>query len=70
MIIGQAAGVAAAMALHGNKAVQDIDPQQLTAHLKEQGAVLENRPPVTGPAFFHGLWQKFHPDESRIRTLP
>jgi hypothetical protein len=70
MIIGQAAGVAAAMALRENKAVQDIDPHQLTAHLKEQGTVVENRPPVTGPAFFHGLWQKYHPEESRIRTLP
>jgi len=70
MIIGQAAGVAAAMAVRENKPVQDIDPLQLTAYLKEQGAVLENRPPITGPGFFHSLWQKFHPEESRIRTLP
>jgi hypothetical protein len=70
MIIGQAAGVAAAMALRDKKAVQDIDPRQLTARLKEQGTVVENRPPVTGAGFFHGLWQKFHPDESRVRTLP
>lgn len=70
MILGQAAGVAAAMALREKKAVQDIDPHQLTERLKQQGAVLEDRPPVAGPAFFHGLWQKFHPDESRVRTLP
>jgi hypothetical protein len=70
MIIGQAAGVVAAMALRDNKAVQDVDSQQLTARLKEQGTVMEERAPVTGPAFFHGLWQKFHPEESRTRTLP
>jgi hypothetical protein len=70
MIIGQAAGVAAAMALHEKKAVQDIDSHQLTARLKQQGAVMEDRPPMTGPGFFHGLWMKFHPDESRVRTLP
>jgi hypothetical protein len=58
------------MALRDNKAVQDVDSQQLKAKLKEQGAVMENRPPVTGPAFFHGLWQKFHPEELRTRTLP
>jgi hypothetical protein len=70
MIIGQAAGVAAAMAIHEKKAVQDIDPHQLTAHLKGQGTVLEDQPPATPPSFFHGLWQKFHPGESHIRMLP
>lgn len=70
MIIGQAAGVAAAMALHENKAVQDVDTRQLTERLRAQGAVIEDRPPATGPSFYHGLWQKFHPDESRVRTLP
>jgi hypothetical protein len=46
-----------------------VDPQQLTAHLKAQGAVIEDRPPATPPSFFHGLWQKFHPEESHVRTL-
>jgi hypothetical protein len=70
MIIGQAAGVAAAMALKANKAVQDVDTTQLTARLREQGAVLEDRPPVAGPGFFHSLWQKYFPGESRVRSLP
>jgi hypothetical protein len=70
MIIGQAAGVAAAMAIHEKKAVQDIDPHQLTAHLKGQGTILEDQPPASPPSFFHGLWQKFRPEESHVRTLP
>jgi hypothetical protein len=70
MIIGQAAGVAAAMALYEKKPVQDIDPHQLTARLKAQGTVIEDHPSATSPAFFHGLWQKFQPNESRVRTLP
>jgi hypothetical protein len=70
MIIGQAAGVAAAMALHENKPVQDVDTHQLTERLRSQGAVLEDHPAATSPGFYHGLWQKFHPDESRVRTLP
>ena len=70
MIIGQAAGVAAAMALKTSSAMQDVDTVQLTARLKSQGTVLEDRAPVDGPAFFHGLWQKFFPDESHARSLP
>jgi hypothetical protein len=41
MIIGQAAGVAASMAIDGGVAVQDIDRQALTAKLRAQGAVME-----------------------------
>jgi len=70
MIIGQAAGVALSMALKQNKAVQDIDPSQLTARLQEQGAVLEYRPSITGPGFFHGLWMMYYPKELRARQLP
>jgi hypothetical protein len=70
MIIGQAAGVAAAMALHDSKPMQDVNTAELTDHLKKQGAVMEDRPPVDGPGFFHGLWQKFYPNESHTRTLP
>ncbi len=44
MIIGQAAGVAAAMAIAGKKGPHDIDPRELTAKLVEQGAVMEYRP--------------------------
>jgi hypothetical protein len=41
MMIGQAAGVAAKMAIEGGKAIQDIDPAALSAKLRNQGAVFE-----------------------------
>ncbi|MCZ2073805.1 MAG: FAD-dependent oxidoreductase [Bryobacterales bacterium] len=41
MIMGQAAGVAAKMAIDGDTDVQKIDTKALTAKLREQGAVLE-----------------------------
>jgi len=41
MIIGQAAGVAAKMAIDSGKPVQDIDTRALTAKLRAQGAVME-----------------------------
>jgi hypothetical protein len=41
MMIGQAAGVAAKMAIEGGKAVQDIDSAALSAKLRKQGAVFE-----------------------------
>ncbi|MBS1858003.1 MAG: FAD-dependent oxidoreductase [Acidobacteria bacterium] len=44
MIIGQAAGVAAAMAVRANAAVQDVDTAQLTRTLVENGAILEYQP--------------------------
>ncbi len=47
MIIGQAAGVAAAMAVDRGVAVQDVDTRALTARLRSQRAVMEwNRPTV------------------------
>jgi FAD-dependent oxidoreductase family protein len=59
MIIGQAAGVAAAMSIHANGAVQDVDTKQLTQKLVEQGAVMEYHPgPPTPPSirsFFSDL---------------
>ncbi len=70
MIIGQAAGVAAAMALRESKAVQDIDTRQLTDTLKQQGAVMEDHPPVIAPTFFHQLWQKYQPAKARSAQLP
>jgi hypothetical protein len=44
MIIGQAAGVAAKLAIESGKPVQNIDTQALTARLKAEGAVLEYVP--------------------------
>jgi hypothetical protein len=41
MIIGQAAGVAAKMAIAAGKAVQEIDTGALTKRLREQDAVME-----------------------------
>ncbi len=44
MIIGQAAGVAAAMAIRAGSAVQAIDTAALTRTLVDQGAILEYAP--------------------------
>lgn len=44
MILGQAAGIAAAMAVKGGKAVQEIDVQVLRARLKSLNAVLGTTP--------------------------
>jgi carbamoylphosphate synthase small subunit len=41
MIIGQAAGLAAKLAIASGKPVQDIDTRALTARLRAQGAVME-----------------------------
>jgi hypothetical protein len=44
MIIGQAAGVAAKMAIASRKSVPEIDTTQLTKTLRDQGAVMEYVP--------------------------
>src|SRR5439155_24628842 len=44
MIIGQAAGVAAKLSIEAGKPVQEVDPAQLTARLRKQGAVMEYVP--------------------------
>ena len=41
MILGQAAGIAAKMAIANRQAVQDVDTTALTARLRSQGAVME-----------------------------
>ena len=58
MILGQAAGVAAAMAIRGGLAVQDIDTARLARTLVEHGAILEYQPTVqsTLAARFRGKW--------------
>jgi hypothetical protein len=40
MIVGQAAGIAAKMAIDGQVAVQDVDSRALSAKLSAQRAVL------------------------------
>jgi hypothetical protein len=58
MILGQAAGVAAAMAIRGGLAVQDIDTAALTQTLVEHGAILQYKPDVQSAvvARFRGKW--------------
>ena len=48
MIIGQAVGVAAKMAIDKGIAVQDVDTGALTAKLRSQRAIMEWRRPETG----------------------
>jgi hypothetical protein len=70
MIAGQAAGVAASLAIRTKVAVQEIDTHELTNRLVSQGAVMEYRPSAVSPSFFHELWQKYLPGESHTRQLP
>ena len=49
MIMGEAAGVAAKMAIANNQAVQDIGTAELTKRLKEQGVILEYVPSSQEP---------------------
>ena len=70
MIIGQAAGVAAAMAVQSGEAVQEIDTALLSAKLKGQGVVFDWVPPVNGPAFFEELFRRYAPDAGNRSTLP
>ncbi len=51
MIIGQAAGVAAKMAIQAGVPVQDIDTARLTRRLREQGAVMEYHSAPARPTY-------------------
>ena len=51
MILGQAAGVAAKMAIAGSGVVQDVDSKALTATLLKQGAIVEYVPSPQAPHF-------------------
>jgi hypothetical protein len=70
MIIGQAAGVAAALAIRGKTSVANINTHDLTARLVSQGVVMEYRPPAIGPGFFYRLWQKYMPQQIHRIQLP
>jgi hypothetical protein len=50
MILGQAAGVAASLAVHGDGVVQNVDAQALRDRLVSQGAVLNYTPPAVTAA--------------------
>ncbi|HKD10386.1 MAG TPA: FAD-dependent oxidoreductase, partial [Bryobacteraceae bacterium] len=50
MILGQAAGVAAKMAIEGKRPVQEIDTGALTEKLRAQGSVMEYAPSPQGSA--------------------
>jgi hypothetical protein len=70
MISGQAAGDAAALAIRNHVPMQDVDAHALSETLLAQGVVMEYRPSVVQPSFFHQLWQEYMPGESRKRQLP
>jgi hypothetical protein len=70
MIIGQAAGVATAMALKEGKAMQDVDTAALTARLREQGAVMEYRAPAVAASFFHRLWRQHQRSATGRQEMP
>ena len=65
MILGQAAGVAAAMAIRGSLAVQDIDTAALARTLVEHGAILEYTPATQAAvvARFRGKWPPAAPKQ-------
>ena len=65
-----AAGVAAAIALKGGKPVQDVNPSDVSARLKSQGAVFEWRPSIDGPAFFQRLFQLYGAEAGTRALLP
>jgi len=54
MVMGESAGIAAALAIKSSKAVQDIDRDQLTSYLKKYRQELE----WDGTGFYtKGLWR-------------
>jgi FAD dependent oxidoreductase len=58
MMLGQAAGAAAALAIRSQKNVQDIDVGQLVHRLKEQGVILEYHPAAAQPPSIRELSKK------------
>lgn len=70
MIIGQAAGDAAALAIRGKTPVANINTHDLTSRLVSQGAVMEYRAPAIDPRFFYQLWQKYMPEQIHRIQLP
>ena len=69
MILGHAAGVAAAMAVKGRVAVQDIRVPDLITTLQKQGMISEYEPAKQRPDFT-ALWKQFAPDTGKREQLP
>jgi hypothetical protein len=69
MILGHAAGVAAAMAVKSKSAVQDVNVSELLSTLRAQGMISEYEPPKQRPDF-SALWRKFAPDVGKREQLP
>jgi hypothetical protein len=70
MILGQAAGVAASLALKLDKAVQEIPVASLQEKLRSQGAVFDWVAPVAGPAFFNKLFQLYESGAGKRALTP
>jgi FAD dependent oxidoreductase len=64
MILGQAAGVAAAMAFRERLAVQDVDSATLTEKLRRQGVIMEYRASPVAPEFFQTLLRLYGPKQN------
>ncbi|MFZ0594911.1 MAG: FAD-dependent oxidoreductase, partial [Bryobacteraceae bacterium] len=58
MMLGQAAGLAAALAVRSQKNVQDIDVTRLVGRLKEQGVIMEYHPAPPPPPSVRELFKK------------
>jgi hypothetical protein len=70
MILGQAAGVAAGLALKSDKPVQEIPVASLQEKLKSQGAVFEWVAPAAGPAFFNSLFERYERNAGKRALTP
>ena len=62
MILGQAAGLAAAMSIRENIPVQKVDAARLSTELLRAGAVLEYRPTPPPPPSIMNLFRKLTKD--------
>ena len=73
MVMGESAGVAAALAVDQKKAVQDLDPNMLQDDLRRSGVILEWSGKGYGPGpnyhWSNGPWWTEHPEEYRKRPI-
>ncbi len=69
MILGHAAGLAAAMAFKNKSAIQDVSVLELLTTLRSQGMISEYEPAKQRPDFA-ALWRRFAPDVGKREQLP